>query len=88
VAIVLSVLFLCTTSDYPFGIFKHFLKSIYATFRQLRHITIAYVDDALFSVVGVTRSLVLCVCIVDRCLSFCTFSIGHCVVWSPSNYGF
>jgi len=27
-----------------------------------------------------TRSLVLCVCFVDRCLSFCTFSFGHCVV--------
>jgi len=28
----------------------------------------------------VTRSLVLCVCFVDRCLSFCPFSFGHCVV--------
>jgi hypothetical protein len=28
-----------------------------------------------------TWSLVLCVCFVDRCLSFCTFSFGHCVVW-------
>jgi hypothetical protein len=36
---------------------------------------------------SVTRSLVLCVCFVDRCLSFCTFSIGHCVV-CPSIYGF
>jgi hypothetical protein len=30
----------------------------------------------------VTRSLVLCVCFVDRCLSFCTFSFGHYVVCS------
>ena len=29
-----------------------------------------------FSGVRVTRSLVLCVCFVDRCLSFCTFSFG------------
>ena len=36
----------------------------------------------------VTRSLVLCVCFVDRCLSFCTFSFGHCVVCSSSNYRF
>ena len=36
--------------------------------------------------VRVTRSLVLCVCFVDRCLSFCTFSFGHCVV-CPSIYG-
>ena len=28
------------------------------------------------------RSLVLYVCFVDRCLSFCTFSFGHCVVCS------
>ena len=37
--------------------------------------------------VRVTRSLVLCVCFVDRCLSLCTFSVGHCVVCS-SIYGF
>ena len=28
----------------------------------------------------VTQSLVLCVCFVNRCLSFCAFSFGHCVV--------
>ena len=33
-----------------------------------------------FSGICVTWSLVLCVCFVDRCLSFCTFSFGHCVV--------
>jgi hypothetical protein len=32
-----------------------------------------------FSVVRITRSLV-CVCFVDRCFSFCTFSFGHCAV--------
>ena len=36
--------------------------------------------------VRVTRSLVLYVCFVDRYLSFCTFSFGHCVVWSFSIY--
>jgi hypothetical protein len=41
-----------------------------------------------FSGVRVTRSLVLCVCFVDRCLSFCTFSFGHCVVCSSSIYRF
>ena len=40
----------------------------------------------VFSGVRVTRSLVLCVCFVDRCLSFCTFSFGHCVVCSSSIY--
>jgi hypothetical protein len=38
--------------------------------------------------VRVTRSLVLYVCFVDRCLSSCTFSFGHCVVCSFSIYGF
>jgi hypothetical protein len=42
----------------------------------------------VFSGVHVTWSLVLYVCFVDRCLSFCTFSFGHCVVCSSSIYGF
>jgi hypothetical protein len=42
----------------------------------------------VFSGVRVTRSLVLCVCFADRCLSFCTFSFGHCVVCSSSIYRF
>jgi hypothetical protein len=36
----------------------------------------------VYSGVRATRSLVLCVCLVDRCLSFCPFSFGHCVVCS------
>jgi hypothetical protein len=42
----------------------------------------------VISGVRVTRSFVLCVCFVDRCLSFCTFPFGHCVVCSFSIYGF
>ena len=42
----------------------------------------------VFSGVRVTWSLVLYVCFVDRCLSFCTFSFGHCVVCSSLIYGF
>ena len=42
----------------------------------------------VFSGVRVTRSLVLCVCFVDRCLSFCTFTFGHCFVCSSSIYRF
>jgi hypothetical protein len=42
----------------------------------------------VFTGVRVTRFLVLYVCFVDRCLSFCTFSFGHCVVCSSSIYGF
>ena len=36
----------------------------------------------------VTRALLLCVCFVDRCLSFWPFSFGHCVVCSSTIYGF
>jgi hypothetical protein len=38
----------------------------------------------VYSGVRFTRSLVLYVCFVDHCLSFCTFSFGHCVVCSSS----
>ena len=41
-----------------------------------------------FSGVRVTPSIVWCVCFVDRCLSFCPFSFGHCVVCPSSIYGF
>jgi hypothetical protein len=44
-------------------------------------------SSTVFSGVRVTRSLVLCVCCVGRCLFFCTFSSGHCVI-CPSIYGF
>jgi hypothetical protein len=36
----------------------------------------------VFSGVCVTRSLVLCVCFIDCCLSFWPFSFGHCTVCS------
>ena len=36
----------------------------------------------IFSGVPVTRSLVLCVFFLDRCLSLCPFSFDHCVVCS------
>ena len=41
-------------------------------------------SPTVFSGVRVTRSLVLYVWFVDRCLSFCTFSLNHCVVSSSS----
>jgi hypothetical protein len=46
------------------------------------------ISPPVFRGVRVTRSLLLYVCFVDRCLSFCTFSFGHCVVyvWPPSCY--
>ena len=38
-----------------------------------------------FSGVRVTLSLVLYICLVDRCLTLCTFSFGHCVVLRYTN---
>jgi len=46
------------------------------------------ISPPVFNGVRITRSLVLCVCFGDRCLSFCTFSFGHCAVCSSSIYGF
>jgi hypothetical protein len=42
----------------------------------------------LVGFVSVTRSLFSWVCFVDRCLSFCPFPFGHCVVCPSSIYGF
>ena len=45
-----------------------------------------------FSGIRVTRSLVVCVCFVDSCLSLCPFSFGHCVFcpfrYTDSDYQF
>ena len=61
--------------------------------RQFSNIRVISYCSALFELrvfrgVRVTRTLVLCVYFVDRCLSFCTFSFGHCVVCFYSIYGF
>ena len=46
-------------------------------------------EPPVFIEVRVIPSLVVCVCFVDRYLSLCTFSFGHCVVCSSSSiYGF
>jgi hypothetical protein len=52
---------------------------------------VSLVEQELFTPFGgvsVTRSLVLCVCFVDHCLSFDTLSFGLCVVCSSLIYGF
>jgi hypothetical protein len=45
-------------------------------------------SPSMLSGVRVTRSLVICVCFVDRCLSFCPFYFNHCVFCASSIYGF
>ena len=54
----------------------------------LKWFILVYSSLPVFSGVRVFRFLVLYVCFVDRCLSFCTFSFGHCVVCSSSMCGF
>ena len=64
------------------------------TLRHMYHVSLwsrgclPFRSPWVFSGVRVARSLVLYVCFVDRCLSFCTFSFDHCVVCSSSIYGF
>jgi hypothetical protein len=48
----------------------------------------AYPSRTPEDTVRVTRSLVVCVYFVDRCLSFSPFSFGHSVVYSSLIYGF
>ena len=50
----------------------------------LEHLSLPPVSSG----VHVTRSLVVYVCFVDRCLSFCTLSFDHCVLCSSSIYRF
>jgi len=59
-------------------VFLFCLSSFYSQFNA----------NPVFNGVRVTRSLVLYVCFVYRCLLFCTFSFDHCVVCSSSIYGF
>jgi hypothetical protein len=65
-------------------------QTIYTTAveQELRTLPEHPSSSPVFSGVRVTRSLVLCVCFIDCCLSFCTFSFGHCVVCSSSIYEF
>ena len=71
----------CVTLDnYLYNMFSLVKQELLTIPKHLR-------SPLVFSSVRVTRSLVLYVCFVDRCLSFCTFSFGHCVVCS-SIYGF
>ena len=87
---------LSSKCSYIFQIFVFLIK--YFTTRLTRWVPL--IDQELltftehlssppvFSGVRVTRSLVVCVCFVDRCLSFSLFSFGHCIVCPFSIYGF
>ena len=76
-----------------FGLFKRFLTFLvrlkdFSTFLIHDLVDHGYVPIVVNTSRSFPRSLVIYVCFVDRCLSFCTFSFGHCVVCSSSMYGF
>ena len=84
--------------NYPFSIIKLFSIRLYPSWApEFTPQFLSQLDCTLpghlssppvFSGVCVTQSLVLCVCFVDHCLSFCTFSFGHCFVCSSLIYVF
>ena len=92
---------ICVTNDYGF---VSLVLSTSLSFPHTRFITgfvtrltrrVPLVQHELLSIQEHLRSppdfswsLPLYVCFVDRCLSFCTFSVDHCVVCSSSIYGF
>jgi hypothetical protein len=72
-----------TSGTYPWSFAMHVFH-----WETLSHNVFEYTSRFLEGFVLLDSSLVLCVCFVDRCLSFCTFSFSHCVVCSCSIYGF
>jgi hypothetical protein len=74
-------------SDYTFGISEMILYQ--QSKKNIKQISNQFKTCNLLCVMpDVARSVVLCICFVVRCLSFCTFSFGHYVVCSSSIYGF
>ena len=59
-------------------------------FAKKRELFFGILSPRGFQLIRVTPSLVLCVCFIDLCLSFCTFALVHCVVCfsSISDYPF
>ena len=80
-----------TTSVFPIIHFTQ-LDGVYISYVTLeylwqRHSLLSF---KLLSqgIVNNRLGLFRCVCFVDSCLSFCTFSFCHCVVSTSSIYGF
>ena len=77
-----------------FGIVKPFwhiqllTRRVSLVEQELPTLPVNLSSPQIFSEVNVACSLVLCVYFVDRCLSFCPFSFGHCVVCPSSINGF
>jgi hypothetical protein len=87
---------ICVTNDHGYvphswlitGLVTRLTRRVPLVEQTLLTLPIHINSPPVFSEVRVTRSLVLCVSFVDRYLSCCPFSFGHCVVCPSSSYGF
>ena len=66
------------------GIVTRLTRRVQLVEQELLNLPEHLSSPPVFRGVRVTRSFVLYGCFVDRCLSFCTFSFGHCVICSSS----
>jgi hypothetical protein len=93
--VLLTLLYLFANIDVQhilcciFALFVFFLCFVYAIFPvsldcPFSIATLVFVGDVVIQCL--LQTLVLYVCFVDRCLSFCPFSFGHCVVCCSSIY--
>jgi hypothetical protein len=87
---------ICVTNDHVYvphswlitGLVTRLTRRVSLVEQTLLTLPMYMSSPPVFSEVRVTRSLVLCVCFVDRYLSCCPFSFGHCIVCPSSSYGF
>jgi hypothetical protein len=87
---------ICVTNDHGYvphswlitGLVTRLTRRVPLVQQKLLTLPMHMSSPPVFSEVRVTRSLVLCVSFVDRYLSCCPFSFGHCVVCPFSSYGF
>ena len=73
---------ICSTCRKQFPVLSSFMTYHGFVTRLTRRVSL--VEQELYTLPYFS----LYVCFVDRCLSFCTFSLDHCVVCSSSIYGF
>ena len=86
----------CVTNDHGYvphswlitGLVTRLARRVPLVEQKLLTLPMHMSSPPVFSEVRVTRLLVLCVSFVDRYLSCCPFSFGHCVVCPSSSYGF
>ena len=87
---ITAIISTATEHNLGYGAKVYYFTDLQTThfFRELLTLPKHLNSPTVFSGVHIPRSLVLCVCLVDRCLSFCPFSFCHCVVCSSLIYRF